>query len=147
MSEDDDAVRTEALTEALEAQVSPEAIIRAAELRTSLDENTAALNRVKARQVITSGALVALLLMTVFLGVVYWQVNDTQNDLKAAEVASCESGNSVREGLLHIADVLEDALSEPRADGRPRTEAEIAATRDFIAGLRADFALRDCGAS
>lgn len=116
---------------------TPEAISRAAELKVSLDENTRALHRVKRHQFITSGALVGLLVVAAVLVVLFFQVSDAQD-------TACNSGNNVRQGLLNMADVLEESLSAPRPDGRPRTEAEIAATREFVAGLREDFAIRAC---
>lgn len=123
---------------------TPEAIARAAELKVALDENTAALHEVKRRQFITSGALIGLLAVSAVLAFLYWRLDDAQDDIKATQTVACESGNNVRQGLLNVADALEEAGTTPRADGRPRTEAEIAANRKFVAGLRTDFALREC---
>lgn len=117
---------------------TPAALARAVELKQALSDNTEALNQVKRHQFITTGALLGLLIAYVVLGALFFQVRATQQ-------SACESGNKVREGLLHVADVLEASQQEPRADGRERTPREIEQGREFVADLRRNFALRDCG--
>ncbi len=106
-------------------------------LVSAFGEMTKALNRVKGRTRTLSILLAVLTLLVVAVvagGVAIYRVQQT----------ACESGNTVRAGLLDIADTLEAAQLAPRADGRERTAEEIATAAAFVADLRDDFALRDC---
>lgn len=112
-------------------------IKRAGQLAMALTENTTALRKVRRGQHVISVLVGLLFALSAVTGWLYLEVRDTQQ-------RSCESGNNVRSGLLHVADTLEAQQLEPRPDGRPRTPAEVEAARKFIADLREDFALRRC---
>lgn len=111
---------------------------RATALTFALEENSAALGRVLRRQRITMAVTALLAALMLITGYLYVEVRQAQN-------AACESGNNVRSGLLRVADTLEAAYAAPRPDGRERTPVEVERERDFVADLRTDFALRDCG--
>lgn len=116
---------------------SSDAVGVARRLTRELKANTEVLRRVLRRQRLLWLALSLLAILLLGIGLLYLEVRDTQQE-------ACRNSNDVRTGLLHIADSIEAQAREPRPDGRPRTEQEIEATREFVADLRADFALLAC---
>lgn len=113
-------------------------VTAASELTAALQDNTASLRKVLDRQRLLAVSVALLLGLFGLQGWFLLELRDTQHH-------ACVANNDLRSGSLHIADALEQSLAAPRPDGRERTSAEIAATREFIADLRSDFALRDCG--
>lgn len=101
----------------------------ARELSASLHENTTQLREVQGElhkiknryRIVTACLIMTFVLLA---GTLY-----TRYDYKKA---ACQEDNSLRSGLLHVADQLDDAL-----ESNPTNDA-------FVAGLREDFALRDC---
>lgn len=119
---------------------------RADQLIAALEANTDILKRVLGRQKWQNyaiGALAALLIAVSVFAYTARQAGDRAEaaaaDAQEAVISSCESGNSVRGGLLKVALFLE-ANNASHPGGPTDTQAQL------IAQMREDFALRDCTA-
>lgn len=108
----------------------------AADLTLALKENTAILQQVQRRQRLTAWVLGILIWIVVAGGVLFWEVRQNQG-------VDCQRDNTLRQGLLDVADFIEESVDRAEEAGTA-TEEAISRNRIFIQSLRSDFAVRNC---